>query len=505
MTVGLFVMLITPGCTSQDKGMGIFGHVNHHESGSAPKVLFTLGKKPFFPVIAYLPELSDAASLEQVTALQQQGFNVLMVAIDYPWLETRQSEIVQMLENCVAANMPVILELQEWDYWTNWLHLHADANMQMSTGERVVTFPDYANPETRTEHLRRYQALAEFARPYAGKPLAAVSIGAYDAYHIPDGETHALFKVPEHGDFPQTWLPYGPTVSPAYITFLQQNGLTPAELGFAAWEEVSPPSRPADTINALHWSTWNWFRKKAYVGTWLNDTANVVREASQLPVTISIDLRPDTWDAWATAPEQWVESLDFLLAFYYGTNQAIPIEERFGLLYATAVRRGVPLVSFMEFSSTLGTFTPADVYINSSAPYVSGFVFSFDPSATIHMQRLPDFLRLTAALRSSNGWRKGPSPAQAAIFLSTADPFTFASYESAARILTEANITYDVVYDPDSLQGYQLVYVPSRQNLLLRQHGVQAALDKLTSRHVNLIQGSTTDLREAIDTALSSP
>ena len=493
----LAVSWLLQGAACNGNNLGILGH--ERTGGSSPKVLFTLGGRQLFPVVAYLPDLASASTPAQVAALRQQGFNLVMAAIDYPWLEARRAEIDQFLQACAAGRMPVILELQEWDFWHNWLKQHPEANMLMSFGQRVSTYPDFANPDASNEHLRRYTAMASFAKAYQGKPIVALSIGAYDAYHIPDGETHADFSVPQHDDYPQTWLPYGEDVTAAYIAFLKQQGFTPSDLGFNSWDTVLPPKDAATIRTSLHWSSWNWFRKQGYVQPWLAGTASAVREAAGLPVTVSLDLRTADWDGWATAGEQWAEAFDFILVYYYGVVDAGTVQTRLRLVSDAYIHKEVPIISMMEFSSALGLTTPADLYIQPSIPYVSGFMFGINQQAITHMRRLPDFLRLTAELKDNGEWRKGQSAARAAILLSSGDPGAEMSYEGGARVLDQAGIPFDVVYNVANLKGYQLVYIPSRQLLLARQPHYTETLAALQKSGVRVVTGSNLDLTNAVE------
>src|SRR5690606_31229333 len=126
----------------------------------------------------------------------------------------------------------------------------------------------------------------------------------------------------QHGTFPQTWLPYSSWATTAYIGFLKETGFAPQDVGFDRWDAITPPTDFDTTRTPLHWSTWMWFRKDGYVLPWLADTARVVREASSLPVTVTLDLRPVIWDDWATSAHRWAEAFDFIIVYYYGMTDS---------------------------------------------------------------------------------------------------------------------------------------------------------------------------------------
>lgn len=470
------------------------------------KMLFTLDERPFFPVVASIP-LPEAGAFARADAeaLRDQGFNMLYTAIDYPWLSSRQEAIDGFLRACVEAGLPVIVELQEWDYWHRWLREHPSANMVMSNGDPVMTCADFANPDAKAEHLRRYQEMATYVAAYGGQPVVALSIGAYDYYHIPDGETHADFSVPPHSTFPQTWLPYSAHATSAYLAFLKEKGFTPEDVGFESWDAVAPPTDFDATRTPLHWATWMWFRKEGYVLPWVAETAQVVRDASALPVTATLDVRPVVWDDWATSGEQWAEIFDFIIVYYYGMVDGSEVAERLRLLSHTYTAGNAPMINLLEFSSTLGVFMPADLYLQASIPFVSGVQFGFDGTAPRHQGRLHDFLRIARELESTGRWQDSPPPARVAIMVSSQDPYVYASYEVAAGALDQAGVAYHVVYDLNDLMGYALVYIPPNQPLLRRQEGYEETRSRLIEKGVSVVEGSRQDLENALRSLQLAP
>jgi hypothetical protein len=474
--------------------MGTLGQVRRDD-----KVLFTLRGRPVFPIIASIPlPAAETFDRPDAEALKQEGFNMIFAPVDHPDIVNRRQDIEHFLQVASAVGLPVVLELQEWDYWRNWLREFPEANMLMSNGERVTTYADFANPEARSEHLRRYREMASFIAPYRGRPVVALSIGAYDYYHIPDWETHADFWVPQHGIFPQTWLPYGSWATSAYVRFLNENDFTPQDVGFESWDTVIPPTDAETTRTSLHWSTWMWFRKDGYVMPWLAETARVVRAESNLPVTVSLGVVPGMWDSWATPGERWAQVFDFILVFYYGTNEDREIAEWLRLLSHTYTTQGVPMISYLGFDSTLSIFIPARQYLEVSIPYVSGVQFGFDGFVPLHQERRPEFLRVAQELKTSGRWRIGPPPARVAILLSSRDPYVSCSYEVAAKVLDEAGVAYDVSYSSSGLDDYLLVYIPSNQPLLQRQENYEDTLVELRQNGVTVVEGSRQDLQAAL-------
>ena len=109
-----------------------------------------------------------------------------------------------------------------------------------------------------------------------------------------------------------------------------------------------------------------WYRKDGYVMPWLADTAAIAREASGLPISVSLDVRPAGWDAWATPTLGWADVFDFMFVYYYGMNNQQETRERFQYFYGAYDARDVPLISLLEFSSVLGASTSAEDYLHAS-------------------------------------------------------------------------------------------------------------------------------------------
>lgn len=490
----VILFALSASCASKTAGIETLDKVRRDN-----KVLFTLRGSSFFPIIASIA-LPTAEEFDQtdVEVLQREGFNMLYAPIDYPDLANRKQDIEHFLRTTSDTGLPVVIELQEWDYWHRWLRDQPQANMLMSNGDRVMTYPDFANPEAKGEHLRRYREMAAFVSSFRGNPVVALSVGAYDYYHIPDGEKHADFSVPPHGTFPQTWLPYGPRVTPAYVAFLKEEGFTPQDVGFESWDAVVPPADGDTMRTPLHWSSWIWFRKDGYVMPWLAETADVVRQASDLPVTITLDVRPSVWGAWATSGDKWAEVFDFIIVYYYGMIDDRDIAERLRLLSHTYVTQGVPMISLLEFSSTLGVFMLAKPYLQASIPYVSGVQFGLEGSALRHQERRSEFVRTALELKTSGSWQSGPPVARVAILLSSPNPYVYTSHEGVAEVLDEAGVSHDVVYELDDLDDYLLIYIPSNQPLLQRQENYENTLARLKQNGVTVVEGSQQDLQDAL-------
>lgn len=424
-------------------------------SDSTPgKASFLLDGQPFYPVVGSLDYRRPA-----VDGLRKEGANAALIAVDTEQAGSRQ--LRHALEVCREAGLPVLVEIHEWSYW-QLLGQRPELNMVMHTGARVQHFPDYANPQVRAEHLRRYRRAAASVAEFAGSPVVAICVGAYDAYHLPDGEKHVQFSVPLHTRKHEVFLPFGEWARKAFTQFLKDRDLTPQNLGATSYEALQLPTTREDAGHEKLWHAWLLFRRELVTG-WLADTARVVREETGLPVTATFDLNFSLVENFATPPFAWVDALDFLIVYGYGDNdpaQYLPPLLR--AVYRPWNDAGKPLVVLLEFSSAISGPSPGDAYAAASAPFVSGLACTPPAPHLNHTQaRVESFFTWTrdnaARLLSLT-----PPTATTAILVDTQavyfqNPFT----EDLAR----DHIPYDIIYTwPDrqipDLSSYKQILTP---------------------------------------------
>ncbi len=450
------------------------------------KVIFTLNGQIYFPVIM---SCGIDATREQIKKFQADGFNCIYTPIDYPWIYSRDKEIESFLDVCRELNMPVIIELASWDYWHSFLSTDVSCNMMMSTGEYIRNYPDFANPRAKEEYLKRFRTVLEFLKPYFYSPIIAISIGPYDAYHIPDGEIHADFVVPEHTKIAQTWLPYGEYVSKDFRSYLIREGFLPKDLGFSRWEDVYPPTDRENAKNKVHWQAWMYYRREGYTLSWIKSTAELVKELTRLPVTMTLDLRPEIWEDWGTPGLSIANVFNFIIVYYYGLG---PTE--FGMIPRRLERisteynySGVPLISLLEFSSALGGRTHAEDYILQSYPYVSGFQFGFFDKRGQGEVRYDAFVKTISKVREEDLWKIRDERAILAILLSKKDIYIS---EDVSSTLYREKIPYDVIYETNHVSDYRVIYIPAGQPYLEENLKVKEVLEEFVSSSGLLIEES---------------
>jgi hypothetical protein len=400
------------------------------------KPVFQLDGRPFYPLI-YADRFSTISS-QVLTRLSAQGFNMAQVAADTE--DTTLPEFRACLEACKDAGLPVLLELNDWQIRQTLID-HPEMNMVMSDGTPVRYFPDYANPRTREEHLGRFQRAAVNIVPFVGAPIVAISVGAYDAYHLPDGEVHDDFVVPKHGRN-QTRLPYSHCARAAFADYLKG---VPGRSGIGQQSYAdAPPTALVETNDPAVWQDWLAFRRNL-VTHWLAETTNAVRSRTHVPVGVSLDLKFAQNENFATPPYAWVKSLDFVSAYCYGrqpeAGYVAPLMRTIWREYSEA---GVPIIGFLEFSSGLSGGAPGDQYAREFAPFASGLMTAAAREDRKHNEaRVGAFINWARAEGTEKLLKSSPKPADVLVVVSREE---FTRDESILAVCRHAGQTADVIY-----------------------------------------------------------
>jgi len=442
----------------RDKAMSFhLGTTIHPTTG---KAAFTLNDKPFYP-ICYSVAYDDLTS-EMLDGLIKQGFNTLIIVMDCTSTDLPTAR--STLEMCQAKAIPAMVEVNEWSFWA-YLKDHLELNMAMANGQPVRYFPDYANPRAKAEHLNRYRQCAQFLKEYAHRPIVAVSVGAYDSYHLPDGEVHVDFTVPHADRKYQTMLPYGTHVEEAFADYLNQRVHAKSNIEDLKKRQF-PPQSVDDAVDREHWKQWVLFRR-FLVKKWLADTLNVVREETGLPVTVTFDINFSLVERFASPPFDWEDILDFVIVYYYGRSSSGDyIEPLLRTVYKSYNNAGLPMISLLEFSSALGGSVPGDVYAKRSAPFISGLATA-PPHGNPDLRHTP--ARVDAFTRWVGGHRgllEDMQPERAhVLILVERDAIYFEN--PFAPVLSNLGIPYDIQYVGAKdivipLGDYEYILLPSQ-------------------------------------------
>jgi len=281
---------------------------------------FFLNGEEFNPVV--LTKGLPAPSTSQIETYRQDGFNLLYLSLNAD--TAGNAEVGTYLSRCRTMEMPVIVEYEPGFWRNNWLASNPARNMQLSPkypggATYVQYFPDYLNQYVLDLVQSETSTIVNAIAPYHHRPVVAYSIGAYDFYHLPDGEVHILFTtVYPHplGEGNQTWVPYGAHVTHDFQDFLGARGAEPKALGFTAISEVMTPTDRPSAKNENHWNWWIRYRRY-YVRQFTLRVTDGFRDSSGLPVTGTFDINFSLNDNFATPIEEVSDLLDFFILYYY--------------------------------------------------------------------------------------------------------------------------------------------------------------------------------------------
>lgn len=371
------------------------------------------GKPGFFLNKKITPLVMDFVQWRNITEtdiqqLKKDGFNVGYIAFDYP--ERNGFQLKRFLELCQKNKLPVVIEIGPWNFWKNWLPEHKSANMLMSTGESVQHYPDFVNPEVKTEWFRRVREMLEAMKPYYHKPIIAVSIGAHDSFQIPDGEVHALWVVPQHTKEHQTWLPYGKYVQQDFISFLKREQVTPEQIGFTNFNEIILPTDRDSSRTQRLWELWLDYRTNQYIRQWVKENADFMRNLSGLPVTTTYS---PTWviikgDEGCATPSitTYSKIFDFLIFYFWGWREPAlgnlqqQMQTCLGNQSAT-----IPCISMLGFESGMGLRPiPVKNYLLETLPFVSGFAIYYQDEQYNTAQRYHEFIKMISLIQQNKYW-----------------------------------------------------------------------------------------------------
>ena len=288
-----------------------------HSSG---KPGFFLNEEEFNPVV--LTRGLPAPSLSEITSYQNDGINILYLALFAS--SAQNAEVATYLNRCREKAMPVIVEYVP-NFWNSgWLAASPSRNLQLSPDHPggstyVQHFPDYEDQEVKDFVQNEIETIVGALTPFHQNPIVAYSIGAYDLYHLPDGETHALFatQYPHSlGEGNQTWIPYGDHITQDFQDYLSTQGADPSTLGFGSIPEVTTPLDRFSANNTNHWEWWIRYRRyfvRRYTA-WVTDG---LRNGSGLPVTGTFDINFSLNDNFATPIPEFSDIFDFFILYYY--------------------------------------------------------------------------------------------------------------------------------------------------------------------------------------------
>jgi hypothetical protein len=461
-------------------------------ANAAAKPGFSLNGSNIFPVI-----LTRDTPLPYPPELRQYKSNgVDAVLITVPSANAAGGSLGDYLRNCQMAGMPVIIDFYP-SFWNGWLQAAPERNLQLGanypgTNTFVQYYPDFSRPDVQAYMSNDVATLVQALRPFHHNPIVAYSIGAYDYYHLPDGETHALWQTAAHNvaDGLETWLPSGSNVTLDFQAFLTNNSVSAASIGFPSLSSVTTPASLSSAANSEHWRWWLLYRR-FFVSRYIALVTGAFRGLCDLPITGSFDLGGSINENWATPVRDYCSPFDFL--FLYWDANVTPIGQDsvaisngvpafLQLAQTELAGRRIPSIGLMNFNTAIypSTNPPNSLdELDFSLPFVGGF-FGWEEGYN------SNFVGRTAAFKASGQWTQGPPPAQTAVLVSENDVMNRERGFLAGLFLQECGIPYDILYGTNDLSTYTNLYVLPDQPAFTADAAAQSAVRAFTAGGGNL-------------------
>ncbi len=252
----------------------------------------------------------------------------------------------------------------------------------------VQWFPDYLNTNLIALLRQDMTNALNDILPFYHQPIIAISLGAYDYWHIPDGELHSpQFNAGPYphalGEGNQLWLPFNPTVLADYKKWLQPNGYSIDSIGFTNLQDVFLPN---DTIssarNAAHWESFVRYRR-SIVTNCLSVIVSDIRSQTDLPLGITWDLNFLLQEDYAPNTPGICQLVDLLFCYFYNPpSQVSPstwIRAMMEFDNFEASQKQTAIIAFHTYPAT--GYATSDL-LTAASYSASGVVYNFAPDAT---------------------------------------------------------------------------------------------------------------------------
>jgi hypothetical protein len=481
------------------------------------KPLFSINGKPFIPVILHIG-VSNLPDRETAGKYIRDGFNMMLVELHRR--QAGEESVINFINMCRDTAIPLILELHPSSFW-RWLDEHEENNMWFSpdypynyysgTGNNKIktrqthirSFPDYSNPETKREYHRQLKETLEALSPYFKDPIVAIDIGAYDHFHIPEGEWHPEWvceaEWPEGVQF-RTWLPYGPHVEKDYREWLADHK---DDFDVEINGSTAPPLSLEKAQNYEHWRSWIIFRRYN-VRKWIEDTYRVVKENSGLPVGMTFDLNWSLDEKFGSPATDAVEVLDFLMIYQYIVEETdnapfwfvvnqFEMEVRIKTMAGLFRKYNKPATSFLVTDET-----PADQFIDQTAPYLSGMHLKWSRLRLGETDTEDDiysrFVRGLQKVKENNKMLASVPHPGSAIYMNPAEIYLWGEAYQIGKYLFLQKEDYDVIYDITEAEEYSKIYIPCTDAVFGRDQGMQQKIEELRIQGKKIILKDCTEL-----------
>ena len=316
-----------------------------------------------------------------------------------PWYSN--SRDVFKILCCTAAEngLGVIAEYNPSWWNQNWVSNNPALAMEFSPSHSLYSpastyptnyvqwFPDYLNPNfiamLQTEVTN---ALSDIL-PFYHHPIVAISLGAYDYWHIPDGELHPPeFNAGPYphplGEGKQLWLPFNSTILADYKNWLLSSGYTLSAIGFTNLQDVFLPEDAVYSArNLTHWESFVRYRRSV-VTNCLSSIISEIKSQTDLPLGITWDLDFSLDDNYAPNTPGICQLVNLLFYYFYNPPSNVTASTWIRAMLEfdnfEASEKQTAIICFHTYPAT--GYTNSDL-LTAARSSASGVVYNFNPDA----------------------------------------------------------------------------------------------------------------------------
>lgn len=303
-----------------------------------------------------------------------------------PWSRSRRERARALIQASAENDLAVVAEYNPGWWNSEWLKQNPEWNMHFSQSREalggkphVEWFPDFCNPELRTKLKAEFAEFLDDMRGFAGRSVVAICFGAYDYWHIPDGETHPEFYAGPYphpaGESRELFLPFGVHVTRDFKQWLSGKGASLEALGFQRLDDVYLPENSFQSARTPeHWRSFVEFRR-SIVPSLLLDLKAQLRAQYTIPIAITWDLNFALDENYASDTAATASLVDILFCYFYRRDDELPakrwIRTMLSFIAFESASRNTALVAMHTFPS-LG-YSPSE-FTSGASNLVTGFL-----------------------------------------------------------------------------------------------------------------------------------
>jgi hypothetical protein len=454
------------------------------------KYFFKLNGELWFPVIHYYDVNGTGPFLtgdmrSQITTLKDKGYNTLMVPFIKSWAnDSKMGELFSITEELgiyVIINYNCI-----WEYH-QWINDHPDWKA-LTFNNEIDQELDYL-PNVRNEDFlaKLNEGLTDIIQYGNTKPsVIAYQLVDSDFWKVVDDAAHTYRNWPTQNKPSKAFIStsifaYNSENLSFYKQWLQDEGFTPAELGFVSWEDLFMPWNELNAKNMEHWLSWKEFRVFGLSVAALEISYNHAKSLTDKPVGVGFDGGFSAgWADQENAIHQGLSEVVDFGTIFLGWNA--PFQDSWRVKSGTKYAPNCPIIGF--FDVTTGAYIGFDdqrVYpisqVFTTIPYISGFLMSSGGKVgggcptCVKLEDWNDITRSLQKVSEKSLWKYTASKAKVGVLISKPDTYetgincwgnqddhyiTFAQ-KGLADAMNRAGIPFTEIWHDQNLSDFDVV------------------------------------------------